>query len=699
MTDRAEKYRPTHFDEVRGQALAVEWCRNQIRTNKGQSVLFSGPIGVGKTSLAIVYAKSRFCESPTEDMSPCDSCASCNEFGERGQNLPDFTRHDCGERSRIEDVTNLADLARQASLNTDYRVFFLDEVHNLSPRGFDALLKALETHHRWGPTIILATTKLDKVPRTIRSRVKELELQLFSQAECTTYLREICTREGFTFDTEALDVLSSASAGHPRDLIKYLEQVGEFGAITETNVRRVLRLDFTNTLLDYAIALLNGDLQAQLNIVEDWHEEPARKLEFVHRLLTFIYLNDVLRVERADQLIDPSAPAQRAEIVDGFAQRAKKLGLSINAFWQRALESLVAERRVSVSVLLTRLTAFHFLVNGEARSNTRPAAAAIPVNSQKLAGQGFTRLRSIGAPAAHARYLTRQQVAQIYHVGSFLPQHYGTLFNARISIHHGKLDVQRHDDAVGLASALTHAIRLKLEYRLPPNVNGFHWSHVHERDQEGQLVIRMAAYISPNHIEEILIWVRHRFFAKRFPQAPANALSVARVRRESLDARLQLHWSSVRAQMRGLDPTALERSASNGLTPLVELLGIPRRLRTATGGVECRKVFGTSMSLGPTARREAANDQMKFLSAFNDRAWSSLYIGWEIREYADRNLERKRRLDEEDKIRAMFAGGSELANVRRADELRKLHASFPTNPRLRRRTWPGWWLPSTTFAP
>ena len=632
-------------------------------------------------------------------MSPCHACASCKEFGERGQNLPDFTRHDCGERSRIEDITNLAELARLGSLITGYRVFFLDEVHNLSPRGFDALLKALETHHKWGPTIILATTKLDKVPRTIRSRLKELELQLFSPAECTTYLRDICTREGFTFDTEALDVLSSASAGHPRDLIKYLEQVSEFGAITETNVRRVLRLDFTNTLLDYAIALLNGDLQAQLIIVEDWHEEPARKLEFVHRLLTFVYLNDVLRVVRADPLIDPSAPAQRAEIVDGFEQRAKKLGLSINAFWQCALESLVAERRVSASVLLTRLTAFHFLVNGEAPSNMRPAAAAIPVNSQKLAGQGFTRLRSIGAPAAHAHYLARQQVAQIYHVGSFLPQHYGTLFNARISIHHGKLDVQRHDDAVGLASALTHAIRLKLEYRLPPNVNGFHWSHVHEQDQEGQLVTRMAAYISPNHIEEILIWVRHRFFAKRFPQAPANALGVARVRSESLDARLKFHWLSVRAQMRGLNPTVLERSASNGLMPLIELLVIPRRLRAATGGAECRKVFGTSESLGPTVRREAANDQMKFLSAFNDRAWSSLYIGWEIREYADRNLERKRRLDEEDKIRAMFAGGSELANVRRTGELRKLHASFPTNPRLRRRTWPGWWLPSTTFAP
>jgi DNA polymerase III subunit gamma/tau len=135
-------------------------------------------------------------------MSPCGSCASCNEFGERGQNLPDFTRLDCGERSRIDDVTNLADLARQGPLDTHYRVFFLDEVHNLSPRGFDALLKALETHHKWGPTIILATTKLDKVPRTIRSRVKELELQLFSPAESTTYLRDICMREGFPFDTE-----------------------------------------------------------------------------------------------------------------------------------------------------------------------------------------------------------------------------------------------------------------------------------------------------------------------------------------------------------------------------------------------------------------------------------------------------------------------------------------------------------------
>jgi len=146
--------------------------------------------------------------------------------------------------------------------------------------------------------------------------------------------------------------------------------------------------------------------------------------------------------------------------------------LSINVFWQCVLESLVAERRVSASVLLTRLTAFHFLVNGEAPSNVGLAAAAIPVNSQILAGQSFTRLRSIGTPSAHANYLTRQQVAQIYHVGSFLPQHYGTIFNVRISIHHGKLGVRRHDDAVALASGLTHAIRLKLEYRLPRTSTG-----------------------------------------------------------------------------------------------------------------------------------------------------------------------------------------------------------------------------------
>jgi len=84
----------------------------------------------------------------------------------------------------------------------------------------------------------------------------------------------------------------------------------------------------------------------------------------------------------------------------------------------------------------------------------------------------FHALRSIGTPSAHANYLTRQQVAQIYHVGSFLPQHYGTIFNVRISIHHGKLGVRRHDDAVALASGLTHAIRLKLEYRLPRTSTG-----------------------------------------------------------------------------------------------------------------------------------------------------------------------------------------------------------------------------------
>ena len=164
MSDLVEKCRPTRFEDVRGQSLAVRWCQNQIRTGRGQSVLFSGPLGVGKTSLALIYAKARFCEGPNKEQSPCGECRWCKQFGDRGVGFGDFTRLNCGEKSGVDDVRKVLETAGRPAWDTKYRVVFLDEVHNLSQNACDALLKPLETPYSWGPTFILATTKPDKVP-------------------------------------------------------------------------------------------------------------------------------------------------------------------------------------------------------------------------------------------------------------------------------------------------------------------------------------------------------------------------------------------------------------------------------------------------------------------------------------------------------------------------------------------------------
>ena len=208
---------------------------------------------------------------------------------------------------------------------------------------------------------------------------------------------------------------------------------------------------------------------------------------------------------------------------------------------------------------------------------------------------------------------------------------------------------------------------------------------------------RIAAHVSPNYIEEIFNWVRSRFLTRRFTNIPLEAIRMAAPRSALLNARLRFHWSSVRAQMRGLDPAILERSSLGELAPLIELLRVPKRLRSATGGAECPKIFGTSQTLSPQARKEAALDSMDFLSAWDDRAWSALYIGWELSEHADRVREKERREGKKEKIRAKFSTDLQLGSDRIADELKKLEASFPSKPKSRPRLWRGWWLPPNSI--
>jgi DNA polymerase-3 subunit gamma/tau len=143
MTDLAQKYRPKKFADVAGQPKADAWFRRQVTSKEARSVLVSGPYGTGKTTLGLLYAKALFCEA-TEDGEPCGACGGCKEFGDTGRGFVDFHRFECGERSTVEEVKGLVDMARAAPWIGKRRVLLLDESHNLSRRAFDALLRVVE---------------------------------------------------------------------------------------------------------------------------------------------------------------------------------------------------------------------------------------------------------------------------------------------------------------------------------------------------------------------------------------------------------------------------------------------------------------------------------------------------------------------------------------------------------------------------
>jgi DNA polymerase-3 subunit gamma/tau len=221
----------------------------------------------------------------------------------------------------------------------------------------------------------------------------------------------------------------------------------------------------------------------------------------------------------------------------------------------------------------------------------------------------------------------------------------------------------------------------------------------HEADNEGHLVTRLVMAVPEDHLAAAVHWMRSRFFARRFASEGSSALTIVLRDSRNSERLLRFHWACIRALSRSLDPALLERSEDGERLPLVDLLHIPRRWRGPTGTVHCAKKRGASISLRPPAQRIAAAERMPFLSALEDSAWQALDQGWELWEHRDRAAEVQRRQEEERCVRGLFAGGDELTRARRAEEIARVSASYPLDPKKRLRSWEGWWGSSIRACP
>jgi DNA polymerase-3 subunit gamma/tau len=338
MTDLAKKHRPKKFGDIVGQPKADTWFRKQVISREGRSVLLSGPYGSGKSSLALIYSQALFCEAP-EEGEPCGKCDRCKAFGDTGCGFVDFHRFECGERSTVEEVKGLVDMARAAPWIGKRRVLLPDESHNLSRRAFDALLRIVEFPPPW-VTFIFVTSKPEMLPAALRSRVTHLELCLLTPEVATHFLAKICRAETLAYDPSGLALLQAAVGGHPREILRAIEKVTEFGAVSETNVRLALNLDFLDRLMAYSQALLNADLGRQLELMEDWTEMPSRKLGFLHQFFVHTYFVGVCHRCWDDPIMRGLSSEFRETLLDGMAERASRLHLQEIGFWENAIAAL-----------------------------------------------------------------------------------------------------------------------------------------------------------------------------------------------------------------------------------------------------------------------------------------------------------------------------------------------------------------------
>ena len=283
----ARKWRPQRFDEVIGQPAVTRTLSNAISSDRiAQAYLFSGPRGCGKTTTARILARALNCVQGST-VEPCGECDACTEIAQSRD--IDVLEIDAATHTQINNIREvvIAGLAITPVRNK-FKIFIIDEVHRLSPQSFDALLKSIEEPP---PHVVfmMATTELDKVPDTIRSRSQVFELRPISTKAIADHLRTIAGAEKIEVPDSALALIARAAEGSMRDAQSAFDQVMAFAgnSITLDDVSTVLGLVGRDLLFDIISAVIAEDMPKAFKLA-DQAVEAGHELKLVCRELASV---------------------------------------------------------------------------------------------------------------------------------------------------------------------------------------------------------------------------------------------------------------------------------------------------------------------------------------------------------------------------------------------------------------------------
>ncbi|MFK7996957.1 MAG: DNA polymerase III subunit gamma/tau [Granulosicoccus sp.] len=438
----ARKWRPHHFRDMLGQEPVLRALVNALDSNRlHHAYLFTGMRGVGKTTIARIFAKCLNCETNGVSSDPCGTCSACQDI-DAGRFF-DLIEVDAASRTKVESTRELLENVPYAPASGRYKVYLIDEVHMFSTHSFNALLKTLEEppeHVKF----LLATTDPQKVPATVLSRCLQFNLKRMSPGVLTDYLAKILTEEKIEHEIPALDLIARASEGSVRDSLSLVEQAaasGE-GAVRATEVESMLGRASVERLLALIETLAAGDMPALFSQVEELAQYAPEFSELLGEILSLLHRVAMLR----------TVPGSVSEATPGYsrlASLAKELDPDVvQLFYQIGLHArrdmpFAPDTREAFDMTLLRMHAFKpqggfggqnpvgSTTSGSAGAKTQPdkepaasakpaAAATVAQEAEKPAGlevrgsvSAGGSMRAAALAAARGEPLPEDVVAQL----------------------------------------------------------------------------------------------------------------------------------------------------------------------------------------------------------------------------------------------------------------------------------------------
>ena len=320
----ARKYRPSTFSEVVGQEHILKALENSIQHNKlHQAYIFSGTRGVGKTTIARVFAKCLNCQKTDMPvLEPCNECTACMEIKD-GRHI-EFLEVDAASRTGVDDMRELLESVQYKPANARYKIYLIDEVHMLSKSSFNALLKTLEEPP---PHVmfLMATTEAEKVPKTVLSRCLQLNLKVIPETQIREHIQSLLDLENINYDDESLNLIANSAQGSIRDGLTLLDQAIAHGngVLESDQVKALLgTIDQSHIieLVNHVVASDGDGAYLALNKITELNVEYEQVLKIIISVFHQISLHQQLQnsqvpaIEKLAENLDPQITQLHYEI-------------------------------------------------------------------------------------------------------------------------------------------------------------------------------------------------------------------------------------------------------------------------------------------------------------------------------------------------------------------------------------------------